>query len=99
MKPLGALGKTILLNIGIVLVYDLLIIAMNRGSSSNSEAELGVALFLMMVIALHVFILLAAGLGYIIAKKSDVGKALLLSAVIVLLVGFASCVGSLSLMG
>lgn len=99
MKPLSALGKTILLNIGIVLVYDLLIIAMNRGSSPNSEAELGVALFLMMAIALHVVILLVAGIGYLIAKKSDVGKALLLSAAIVLLVGFASCVGSMSLMG
>lgn len=99
MKPLGTLGKTILINIAILLLYNLLIIAMNRGSSPNSEANLGVALFLMMVISLHVFILLVAGLSYLIAKKSEVGRALLISLFVVLLVGFASCVGSMSLLG
>jgi len=65
--------------------------------SGGSEAELGIALMASFCIGIHVFVNFVAGIYFFVKSDRVAGRAFLLSAGIVLVVGFSSCLGSVAL--
>jgi hypothetical protein len=84
------------INLILLVVYMLLLNVSALGSDTGSEAGLGVLIMAAFIIGCHVFINLAVGIVMFI-KRDPRGKAFLLSSVVVLVVGFSSCLGSIAL--
>ena len=91
MKSLGRIAG---LNILTILAYSAIIrLAVGRGS----QAGIGIALLSAFAVGAHVLIcLVVAGVSFS-DKKKELGRAWLLGAGIVLLVGFSTCLGNASL--
>ena len=91
MKSLGRIAGV---NILVILVYSAII---RLFSGRGSQAGIGIAILSAVAVAMHVVLCLIAAGVYYSDKKKDLGKAWLLSAGIVLLVGFSTCLGNASL--
>jgi len=84
------------INLLVILVYSVLIRIMSMGGGHNEEG-LAVMILSAFAVGIHVITcLIASGVSYS-DKKKEVGKAWLLSAGIVLLVGFSTCLGNAAL--
>jgi len=91
MKSLGRIAG---INILVILAYSAIILLMvGRGS----EAGMGIALMSAVAVGAHVLICLVAAAMKFSDKKKELGRAWLLGAGIVLLVGFSTCLGNASL--
>lgn len=88
------LKKIVGINLGIMLIYTILMQAWAQLSGGTEYMSIGVLIFSMYIIAAHVAINLAIAIGYFFKSNHDMGKAFLLSTLIVLLVGFSSCWGN-----
>ena len=86
------LGKVAGINILLVIIYTML----TNLISSGSEKGMQVAVMLMIVIILHVGALLLVSLYFFVRRTNVVGRNFLLSSLIVLVIGFSACLGSLS---
>lgn len=82
-----SVSKVTGVNLGIMLVYSLLIRFMNSGN----EKALGILIMSAFVIAIHVLILLIISIAHYAGKQKEEGRAFLLSTGLVLLIGFSSC--------
>ena len=80
--------KIVGINMIILVIYTILVNIANRG---GSEAGLGIALGLASLIFFQVITNVIMCLICFGDKKSELGKAYLLSAGMVLLIGFSSC--------
>jgi hypothetical protein len=93
-----SLGRIALINILVILAYSSIIrLIAWGGSRGGNEAGLGIAIVSALVVGMHVLICLIGAGAYYSNKKKDLGKAWLLSAGVVLLVGFSTCLGNASL--
>lgn len=91
---MNSIKKVAGINLLILLAYTLLC---NLVSNSNgNEKGLEVAILMMVAVILHVGVLLLAMLIFFINKKNVEGRTFLLSALIVLVIGFSACLGSMS---
>ena len=91
---MNKLGKVAGINLLILFVYMILIYFTNSG---GGEAELAIALLSSLCIGLQVFVNFVLGIVFFVKSDRVAGRAFLLSAVVVLVVGFSSCFGAVSL--
>ena len=82
------------INLGILLLYT---VVSNLGSRGQNEASLQVAMMMLVFVGLHVIFCLLAMVYMFANKKRPEGRAWLLSAGLVLVIGFSACLGSSSL--
>jgi hypothetical protein len=92
---MNPLKKIAAINMAILLVYTLLSrLADNSGGQYNG---LGFMIFMMFGIGLHVLVNIIACLIYFARKNKELGRAYLISGILVLLIGFSACLGIASL--
>ncbi|MFY8035906.1 MAG: hypothetical protein ACOVMQ_02005 [Cyclobacteriaceae bacterium] len=80
-------NKIVGVNLIILLAYTILIIAF----SSGSEKGLGILIGLAFCIAIHSALNFIVAIIYFIQKLNEEGKSFLLSAFLIVLIGFPSC--------
>ena len=80
------------LNLLLLIVYTML----TNLLSSGQEKGIQVAILLMMFLIVHVGALLLAALYYFVRRNITAGRNFLLSSLIVLVIGFSACLGSMS---
>lgn len=80
-------------NLLILIVY---MIITNVGST-GPERELAVAVIAAMLIVFHVGLNVVVAIVFYIKKNNKAGSAFLLSAGLVLVIGFSACLGSVSM--
>ena len=78
-------------NLIVLVMYSIIIRAVSGGGSDGTMVVLALSA---VVIMLHVFVNLVVMLVYYAKKNNSMGKAWLLSAGILLLVGFSTCLGN-----
>jgi hypothetical protein len=93
------LKKIVGINLVILLVYTILIQVWEISGEGIDHAGLATLIFMMIAIGAQVAINLIISVIYFLKNNSDLGKAFLLSTIVVLLVGFSSCWGSAMLLG
>jgi hypothetical protein len=92
---MNSLKKIAGINLVVILVYSALIRLAN--GTTADKASLGIMIMSAFAVGIHVLIcLVVAGVGYLNNTK-DMGRAWLLSAGIVLVIGFSVCLGNASL--
>lgn len=92
MNPLKRIAA---INMAILLVYTLLSrLADNKGGQYKG---LGFMIFMMIGIAVHVLVNIILCLFHFARKNKELGRAYLISAILVLLIGFSACLGLASL--
>lgn len=89
---MGKIGKVILLNIGILLMYN--IVAMLTQQRGASEAQLGAMMMLLVAISFHVLTLLVTSVVSFLRGNKELGNATIISALVVLIIGFPACIAS-----
>jgi uncharacterized BrkB/YihY/UPF0761 family membrane protein len=82
------------INLGILLLYTLFA---GFGSRGQSHAQLGVLMLMAFAVSVHVAVCLLAMIYMFVNKKRDEGRAWLLTAGLVLVIGFSACYGAASL--
>jgi hypothetical protein len=93
---MNSIKKVAGINLLILIAYTLLINLVGNGGGGGGEAGLGVAILMMIAVILHVGVLLLAMLIFFLSKKNVEGRTFLLSALIILVIGFSACLGSMS---
>jgi hypothetical protein len=91
---MNKLGKVAGINLLILFCYMIFIYISNKGTG---EAELGILIFAAFCITIHVFLNFGLGIYFVFRHDKALGRAFFLSAGIVLVVGFSSCLGSVAL--
>jgi hypothetical protein len=84
------LKKIVGINLLILVIYSLLI----HFTSSGGEEELVILVLSAFAVGGHVAITVIVALVYFFSRNAPMGKAFLLSALVVLVVGFSACLGS-----
>ena len=84
------LKRIVGVNLIILLLYSLLIYV----SAGRDEGELAILLLSAFAVGGHVTILFIVALVYFFSGNMQFGKAFLLSALVVLVIGFSACLGS-----
>jgi len=97
MKPIKPFYKVLYINLGVLLVYTFFFAATSLDDPNNTGIYV-VSTFAF-VLVIHFFIALLAGIVLLIMKRKDFGLGFLLSALLVLVIGFSSCYGIGNLMG
>ena len=87
-------GRIIGINLLILAVYTILS-AVVASQDNSGYAGAGYGLFMMTLLAIHVGILLIAGIVFFVRKDREKGKVFLISLCVVLLVGFSACLGGM----
>lgn len=91
------LGKVVLINFGIMLVY--MALTSPLAASGGHEAGLGMLVADAMLVVAHAGLSFILGLILIFTDQRHVGQALLISSMIVGAVGFGLCIGKASVLG
>jgi hypothetical protein len=81
------------INLVILLIYSIYLFFAFR---KDNEGELAIMIFSAMLIGIQVVGNFIASLIFFIRKDKEMGKACLLSSLIVLIVGFSACLASVS---
>ena len=89
------IGKIAGINLLILLAYMALLFATHQGE--GHEWQMAFIMYGMLLIVAHVMVAFVVSLVYFIRKNDEMGKAWILSSLIILLVGFSACMGSLSI--
>ena len=92
--PPMPLGKVVLLNFGIMLVYMTLSSLVDQG---GSEAGLAGLIFDAFLLVLQVGINVIGGAILLFTTRKHIGRAMLLSGLLVGIIGFGACLGKASL--
>ncbi|MBK8425477.1 MAG: hypothetical protein IPL27_05580 [Lewinellaceae bacterium] len=92
--PPMPLGKVVLLNFGIMLVYMTLSSLVEQG---GSEAGLAGLIFDAFLLVLQVGINVIGGAILLFTTRKHIGRAMLLSGLLVGIIGFGACLGKASL--
>ena len=87
---MGNLTKILGINLLILLIYTLVI----NFTASGNQKHYDILFFLAFSIAAQVVINIILCIVYFTKKNNQLGKAFLLSAGVVLVVGFSACMGS-----
>ena len=90
---MNSLKKVAGINLIILLIYTLL----TNVSTTGGERGLQIAIVLAMLIVLHTGINFVVSIAFFIKRNKIAGRNFLLSALIVLVIGFSACLGSASL--
>ncbi len=95
-NPPAPIGKAVLINFGIMLVYMLLtsIISVN---DSGSEAGLASLIFDAGLLTVQVGANIVIGAILLFTHNKHIGKAMLLSGLLTAVIGFGACLGKASL--
>jgi len=95
------LKKILGINLVIMLVYNLIVMGLffAGASSSDGYASLAILIILMYVVGFHVTVVLIISIARFVKRDMDMGKAHLLAALVILIVGFSSCWGNAALFG
>ncbi len=80
------------INLAILLIYTLL----TNIASSGPERGLSVVIILAFLISIHTFINFVLCLAYFSRRNKIAGRNFLLSALVVLVIGFSTCLGTAS---
>ena len=82
-----------------MLVYNLIVMGLifADGSSSNGYESLAILLILMNVVGLHTAVTVVISIVYFVKHNKDLGKAHLLAALVILIIGFSFCWGNAAL--
>ncbi len=86
--------KIAVINLLILLAYSLIIRIINGGGGTHNDEGIGILFLSAIAVSLHVFVCLVIMAFHYFDKNNNMGKAWLLSAGIVLLVGFSTCLGN-----
>jgi len=89
-----SLGRIALVNILVILAYSAIIRLM---AGRGSEAGIGIAMLSAFAVGIHVVLCMIVAAVYYSGNKNNLGKAWILGAGIVLLVGFSTCLGNAAL--
>jgi hypothetical protein len=89
--------KIIWINLAILLTYTIIIQYASEVQYDHQHKSLFVLVYSMYAIIAHLGLNLILTIGYYFKEDKDKGNAFLLSSLIILLVGFSSCWGSLFL--
>jgi heme/copper-type cytochrome/quinol oxidase subunit 2 len=88
---MNALKKIGGINLVILLAYSIL--ARLIDNQPGQYKGLGFMMFMVVFVALHVLVNLVICLFHFVRKNRELGKAYLLSAILVLVIGFSACLG------
>lgn len=88
----GTLKRILGVNLGALVIYSIAIGIMGRDNSIEF------AILMLMAVAAHVFVCIILSIVRFVQKNSLAGKALLISALIIAIVGLSTCVGGAQLM-
>lgn len=88
------IGKIAGINLLIMLAYMAINWSANMGTP---EGGLSYMVMAMLLVGAHALIMFIVSLVYFSRKENEIGKAWLLSALIVIVVGFSACFGGASL--
>lgn len=94
--PPMPLGKVVLINFGIMLVYMILSSFADSGSGGG-EAGMAGLLLDAMLLTLQVGINIFGGVILLFTTRRQVGRAMLLSGLLIGIIGFGACIGKASL--
>ena len=94
---MASFGKVAGINLGLMLLYSMLTLGINP--TSGHDAPLAVAATMAMFLVVHFFVLLVVSIALLIAGKKSLAKSGFLSLLVVLLVGFGTCIGLTSVVG
>lgn len=94
--PPMPLGKVALINFGIMFVYMILTATMDN-SGSGGEAGLASLIFDATLLTFQVAINIIGGLILLFTSQKHVGRAMLLSGLLVGIIGFGACIGKASM--
>jgi hypothetical protein len=89
-------GKVAGINLGILLLYSLVIRLITMRGSSD-QRPLGIMIFSAVVVGLHVLVCLLTSLSAFGSRNNEIGRVWLGTTGVVLLVGFSVCLGNASL--
>ncbi len=89
-----SLGRIALVNILVILAYSAIIRLM---AGRGSEAGIGIAMLSAFAVGIHVVLCMIVAAVYYSGNENNLGKAWILGAGIVLLVGFSTCLGNAAL--
>lgn len=92
---MNSLKKVAGINLIILLIYNILV---NIGSTGSNRG-MQIMFMLMLLIILHVAINFIVSLVFFAKREKTAGRNFLLSSLIVLLIGFSSCLGVLYYVG
>lgn len=95
-SAMSTMGRVVAVNLGILFLYSLASLGLSSGAG-GSEAELGGAASMAVFMLLHLFLLLVTAIALLIMDKKAIAKGCFISLPVVLLVGFGSCLGILTL--
>ena len=84
------------INLAVLLAYSAIIRLINGGGGTHGDEGLGILIMSAVAIALHVLVNLAMMVGCFATHEKELGWSWLLSAGLVLLVGFSTCWGNAS---
>jgi len=90
---MNSLKKIAGLNLLILLIYTLLVSVLSAGN----QWQMSFMIFMAMLIAVHVGINFIASLIFFVQRNRNMGRNYLLSALLVLVIGFSTCFGIASL--
>ena len=96
--PPMPLGKVMLINFGIMLAY-MFLTGLAFGNDSGSEAGLASLIFDATLLTLQIGIIILVGVILLFSANRHVGKAMLLSGLLMAVIGFGACLGKASLIG
>ncbi len=84
-----AFGRMVGVNLGLMLLYTIISVAM----ASEHNADMEIAVSMLFFVAAHFILLFVVSIAFLIAGKSIWAKAGFMSLLVVLLVGFGTCLG------
>ncbi len=87
------IGKIVGLNLLVLLGYMALLFAAHH--DEGHEWQLAFIIYAMLVIFAHMILNFVIALSYFVRKNDEMGKAWILSSLIILIVGFSTCMGGL----
>jgi len=88
-----SLSRIVGINLIILAIYTLIIHFSNTLDHSN-DAFLGILILSILPIAIHVIVNIIIAIVFFAKNNLPMGKAFLLSALVVLIIGFSTCWGS-----
>ncbi len=93
-QPPMPLGKVVLINFGIMIAYMTL-----TALANTTQAEAGMASLILdaMLLVLQVTINVIGGVILLFTSQKHVGRAMLLSGLLVAIIGFGACIGKASM--
>jgi hypothetical protein len=92
------LGKVTLINFGIMLAY-MALTGITFQNDSGSEAGLASLIFDAMLLTLQVGVNIVVGVFLLFTENKHIGKAMLISGVLMAIIGFGACLGKAAMVG